>query len=94
MLNDMLEYKDNSKKVTTEIVQDAIRGAAIKNNAELRRSYRGTSQKYIKAAQIVDDNYNEFEDLIWQRLSELPSIKHFFGYLIRTRLKQEGILKQ
>jgi hypothetical protein len=30
--------------------------------------------------------------MVWQRLSDLPEIKCFFGRLVRTRLRQKGIL--
>jgi hypothetical protein len=79
-------------QVTPEIVRKAIMGAAIKNSGELLASYGGIPQQCIAAARVVNDNYAKFEGLVWERLSDLPAIKYFFERLIRTRLKQRGIL--
>lgn len=78
--------------VTVEVVRKAIMGAAIRNNGELLVSYGGIPQECKAAAQVVNNNYAQFEQMVWKRLSDLPEIKHFFGRLVRTRLRQKGIL--
>jgi len=82
----------NPSQITVEIVRKAIMGAAIRNNGELLASYGGIPQECIAAARIVSNNYVQFEDMVWKRLSDLQEIEYFFGRLIKTRLKQKGIL--
>lgn len=82
-----------AQKVTVEVVRKAIMGADIRNNPQLLVSCGGrVPQDCIEAAQILMDNYSEFEDLLWQRLTNFPLTKHFCSHLIRSRLKQKGIL--
>lgn len=74
-------------QVTVEIVRKAIMGAAIRNSGELFASYGGISQERIAAAQAVSDSYTQFEDVVWEQLSDLSEIEYFFGGLIGTRLR-------
>lgn len=79
-------------QVTVEIVRKAIMGAVIGNSGELYASYGEIPQECVTAVRIVNDHYAGFESLVWQRLSDLPMIRHFFGRLIRKRLQQRGVL--
>ncbi len=88
----LVEQNSSQNTVTLDIVRKAIMGAAIRNSGELLASYGGIPQECIAAAQVVGDNYAQFEDMVWKRLSGLAEIKHFFGRLIKTRLRQKGIL--
>ena len=87
-----VEQNPSQNRVTLEIVREAIKGAIIRNNGELLASYGGIPPECIAAARVVSDNYAQFEDMVWGRLSDLPEIGYFFRRLIRTRLQQKGIL--
>lgn len=79
--------------VSEETVRKAILKAAIVNNRDLFVSYNGkVPQECIDAAKVIQDNYEQFRQLVWKRLETLPLIKKHFGNLIRARLKQKGIL--
>lgn len=79
-------------QVTIEVVHKAIMGAHIANNGELYAFYCGIPQECQDALQVISDNYTQFEELLWDRLSALPLIKKFFGCLIEARLEQSGFL--
>ncbi|MCL5998496.1 MAG: hypothetical protein M1546_20945 [Chloroflexi bacterium] len=78
--------------VTLEIVRKAIMGAHIRNNTALHASYGGIPPECVSAAEVIVAHMGEFEELLWQRLSQLPLTLKFFGRLVRKRLKQRGIL--
>lgn len=87
-----MEQSHIENNITVEVVRKAIMGAGIRNSGELLASYGGIPQECIAAAQVVSNNHAQFEQMVWQRLSDLPEIKYFFGRLVRARLRQKGIL--
>jgi len=82
-----------SQIITEETIRQAILGAFIRNNRELFASCNGVvPQECIDAAKTIQDDYEQFRQMVWKRLEKLPLMKFFFGDLIRARLKQKGIL--
>lgn len=83
----------NTTVITIDIVRKAIHGAAIANNGELFAQHDGKiPSEFIRCAKIIQDNYEQFQQLVWKRLENLQYTKKYFGKLIRARLKQKGIL--
>lgn len=79
--------------ITEETVRKAILGASIVNSRELFVSYDGqVPQECVNAAKMIQANYEQFRQLVWKRLEQLPLTKKYFGKLVRARLKQRGIL--
>jgi len=79
--------------ITEETVRKATLGASIVNNRELYVSYDGkVPQECVDAAKMIQGNYEQFQQLVWKRLEQLPLVKKYFGKLVRARLKQKGIL--
>lgn len=83
---------EENQRVTVEVVRKAIMGADIRDNFQLLSSYGEVPRECIEAIQIIGNNPSEFENLLRQRLSRFPLIKHFFNHLVRSRVKQRGIL--
>jgi hypothetical protein len=83
----------NKQTISAEIVKMGILGASIRNNPELLDSYEGRiPQECIDAAEIIQNNFEQFRQLVWNHLENLPLTKKYFSNLIRGRLKQKGIL--
>jgi hypothetical protein len=89
-----MPMRSNSKtnQVTIETIRKAIMGANIANSGELHAHYGGIPHECIDAAKVIQDNYAEFEKLLWDRISALPLVQKLFGHLIRVRSKQKGFL--
>lgn len=83
---------ESKKKITPEIVRLAIWGTALQSNPRLRRPSGSTMQKCMKAIEIIQENREEFDALLWQRLAGMPLTKYMFGPLIRRRLNQNDVL--
>jgi hypothetical protein len=79
--------------ITNETVRQAALGASIINNRELFVSHDGkVPQECVDAAKLIQADYEQFRQLVWKRLEQLPLTKKYFGKLVRARLKQKGIL--
>lgn len=88
------EENFSSQKITLMTIQQAVIGVQIQNDPILLwETYDGVlPHEYIIARKEVEENYREFEQLVWKEIDKTTHVKECFKYLIRNRLKQKGIL--
>lgn len=80
--------------LSEDIVRQAFKGFAILHTKELRESYGGEIPKEdLHAIEAVQNDLQGFQALVDSRLEVLPNTDNYFGDLIRTRIKQQNVLK-
>jgi len=84
---------NRTDQITIETIKEAMRGANIRGNRELFTHYGGVPQECREAVEVISNNYDEFEELVWKQVSTLPLVEKYFSGVIRTQLEQkEGVL--
>jgi non-canonical (house-cleaning) NTP pyrophosphatase len=78
-------------RITDDVVKQAMTGATIANNQELLAG-GSVPREYVEAAIAIQDNLDQFKNLLWARLSALPHLKEVFGNLVSIRIQQKGFL--
>jgi len=81
--------------ITTEIVRQAIGYVHLKNDPVMLHEIEGghIPDECTEAIERINSNRAAFEQWVQDTLDGLPRIKEFFGNLIESRLKQDGVLQ-